>query len=178
MLNSINNASTSAFDSAYPTMPGYSIGSDSFGLMCTAEDQIHWLYLHFISNVSDIETALQQLKAEITSAYEVADGQILTQANAYTDSIARRLKALIENLEAVSLDWDVTNGTATDSVTAMRDLFNDVTVHSVTVEKLSELTPTVEELSECGLNVRGVAVFNGALKPNFEPEGIRCSAEP
>lgn len=173
MLTNINNRSTSAFDNIYPTMPGYSVGTDSFGLMRTAEDQIHWLYMHFISNVSDIESALEQLKSEITAAYGTADALTLTQANSYTDSVAARLKGLIDNLETSSLDWDVTNGTATDSVTAMRDLFNDVTVHSVTVDDLSALTPTVAELADCGLNVRGVAVFNGALQAGFTPEGIR-----
>lgn len=77
------------------------------------------------------------------------------------------LKQLIDLLEASSLDWDVQHGYYIDSQDAMRDMFNDVTVHAITVGELNELNITVDSLAECGLNVRGLAVMSYWLKSAF-----------
>lgn len=75
---------------------------------------------------------------------------------------------LISDLQVGSLQWDVQHGYYIDSQEAMRDMFNDVTVHSITVGELNELDMTVESLAECGLNVRGLAVMSYWLKSKFE----------
>ena len=81
------------------------------------------------------------------------------------------LTELIEALEGSSLDWDVQHGKYTDTVHAMRDMFNDVTLHSYNNEQLEEifddLNMTVDGLADCGLNVKGYALFNHhILRPN------------
>ena len=87
------------------------------------------------------------------------------------------LRALIEQIEEGSLQWDVTQGEYTDSVTAMRDMFNDLTVHAITVDTLAGLDMDVDGLANCGLNVRGLAVFSGYLiGEDFSPEGIMWQA--
>lgn len=83
------------------------------------------------------------------------------------DEKASELKVLIDLLTEGSLDYDVQHGYYIDSQDAMRDMFNDVTVHSITVGELNELDMTVAELAECGLNVRGLAVMSYWLKSEF-----------
>lgn len=85
----------------------------------------------------------------------------------YTDAQISELHQLIDMLESSSLDWDVQHGYYIDSQDAMRDMFNDVTVHAITVGELNELDMTVDSLAECGLNVRGLAVMSYWLKSAF-----------
>ena len=94
----------------------------------------------------------------------------------YTDAQISELHQLIDLLESSSLDWDVQHGYYIDSQDAMRDMFNDVTVHALTVGELNELDMTVDSLAECGLNVRGLAVMSYWLKsafpllPEYQPQ--------
>lgn len=47
-----------------PTMPGYSFGDDApFSAMLTPEDQIHWLYKHVLSYLTDVEGLQKQIDA-------------------------------------------------------------------------------------------------------------------
>lgn len=85
----------------------------------------------------------------------------------YVDRNIAELKQLIDLLTKGSLDWDVQHGYYIDSQDAMRDMFNDVTVHAITVGELNELDMTVESLANCGLNVRGLAVMSYWLKSAF-----------
>ena len=77
------------------------------------------------------------------------------------------LKELIDAISGSSIDWDVQHGYYTDTVHAMRDMFNDVTVHSYSLEQLDDvfetLDMTVDSLAECGLNVKGLALMSHAL---------------
>lgn len=95
----------------------------------------------------------------------------------YTDQQLLALKtyliSLIDQITAAMEIWDVTLGRFNNNVDSMRDLFNDVTVHAITVDTLANLDLTVDGLSECGLNVRGLAVFSGYLEgDSFVPEGV------
>lgn len=107
--------------------------------------------------------------------------QLFANSKAYTDTEIKNLdvslRALIEQIEEGSLQWDVTQGEYTDSVTAMRDMFNDLTVHAITVDTLAGMDMDVDGLANCGLNVRGLAVFSGYLiGEDFSPEGIMYQA--
>ena len=95
----------------------------------------------------------------------------------YTDAeIAKlddELRKLIVGMQIGYMVWDVTEGRYADSVAAMRNLFNDITVHAITVDTLAGLDLDVDGLADCGLNVRGLAVFSGYLiGDGFTPEGI------
>lgn len=87
----------------------------------------------------------------------------------YTKLIAVKseLEKLIEDVTAGQLQWDVQVGGYMPSNVAQRDMFNDVTVHSITVSDLNNLNMTVDELSNCGLNVRGLAVMSYWLVDSF-----------
>lgn len=82
------------------------------------------------------------------------------------------LTAMIQALAVGQLQWDVQVGDHVGTVQAQRDMFNDLTVHAITVGTLNALDMTVASLAECGLNVRGLAVYSGALVDGFVPEGI------
>lgn len=77
------------------------------------------------------------------------------------------LQDLIKSLDQTTLIWDVQHGNLTSSANAMRDMFNDITVHAITVKKLNTLNMTVKELADCGLNVRGLAVMSYYLIDKF-----------
>ena len=90
----------------------------------------------------------------------------------YVDTQDQELRDLIMELTKGSLDYDVQHGNWIDTETAMRDMFNDVTVHAMTVKEFEEWAAgqgwTVATLSECGLNCRGWAVMNYWLVDPFE----------
>lgn len=122
----------------------------------------------FVTNV-EFDDFKNQIHAEQVAQTEQLEG--------YTDSeidkLDKNLRDLIADLQVGMLIWNVTVGAYTDNVKAMRDLFNDVTVHAITVDTLANLDLTVDGLSECGLNVRGLAVFSGYLEgDSFVPEGV------
>lgn len=98
-----------------------------------------------------------------------------------SDTIDARLADLESEIKALvgtTLVWDVQHGNLQPSTTAMRDMFNDVTVHAITVEQLSELDVTVESLANCGLNVRGLAVMSYWLVERFSlPDGFSPKQE-
>lgn len=99
------------------------------------------------------------------------------QLKEYTDSeindLDRKLRNLIDGMQIGMLVWNVTVGAYTDNVNAMRDMFNDLTVHAITVDALAQLDMTVDQLADCGLNVRGLAVYSGELEGDgFVPEGV------
>lgn len=74
---------------------------------------------------------------------------------------------LILQLQMGELQWDCQTGWYADTVDAQRDMFNDLSVHAITVEKLNKLDMTVDSLAECGLNVRGLAVMSYWLYDKF-----------
>lgn len=108
--------------------------------------------------------------------------KIKSDAETYTDveiaNLDNKLIKIIEQLQIGMLIWNVTVGKYTENVTAMRDFFNDVTVHAITVDTLANMDITVDGLNDCGLNVRGLAVFSGYLVgDDFVPEGIMYSGD-
>lgn len=103
-----------------------------------------------------LETLGNQVENEIV--------QIRADLNHKIDALRAELMDLIEALETGQLQWDVQLGKYTATVEAQRDMFNDVTVHSYNLEQLDVIFNTknftVEDLANCGLNVKGYAVYN------------------
>lgn len=127
----------------------------------------------FVST-DEFKEFINQLNAELD--------KIKSDAETYTDGEIAKLDdkfvKLIEQLQIGMLIWNVTVGKYTENVTAMRDFFNDVTVHAITVDTLANMDITVDGLTDCGLNVRGLAVFSGYLVgDDFVPEGIMYSGD-
>lgn len=125
--------------------------------------------------VDQFKEFLNQLNAEQASQ--------TSELEQYTDTAVSnlddKLMGIIAGIQVGMLIWNVTKGKYTGNVESMRDIFNDITVHAITVDTLAEMDLTVDQLSDCGLNVRGLAVFSGYLVgEDFEPEGIRYTEAP
>ena len=93
----------------------------------------------------------------------------LEEAHRELLSLREELIELILQVGEGSLDWDVQKGAYDSSINAMRDMFNDVTVHALYIDEFNALNLTVEDLANCGLNVRGLAVMSRWLVDNTEP---------
>ena len=115
-----------------------------------------------------------QVHAEQVSQTEQLEGY----TNSEIGKLDKNLRDLIASSQVGALIWNVTAGAYADNVRAMRDFFNDVTVHAITVDRLAQLDLTVDQLADCGLNVRGLAVYSGQLiGDGFVPEGIMYDEE-
>ena len=77
----------------------------------------------------------------------------------YTDEQVADLWAYLENIADGWLIWDETTGGYSPNRDAIRHLFNDVAVHACTVDELAEWG-NVADLANCGLTVRGLAVWS------------------
>lgn len=139
-----------------------------------------------MGRLSEIDTAYLPLDQfqEFLNQLNAEQAAQTSELEDYTDTSVSNLRTelikLINGLQIGMLIWDVTQGAFDDNVQAMRDLFNDVTVHAITVDTLANLEGlTVDGLANSGLNVRGLAVFSGYLEgADFVPEGITYSEAP
>lgn len=127
----------------------------------------------FYWDVKSQEQRIKTMCCYINSLVEYVDALNAQDAKNYADLRAiiaatkSELEALIDQMTAGQNQWDITTGTYEPSVVAQRDMFNDVTVHSITVADLAGLDMTVDELASCGLNVRGLAVMSYWLLEHF-----------
>lgn len=127
----------------------------------------------FVATV-EFDDFKNQIHAEQVSQTEQLEGY----TNSEIGKLDKNLRYLIANLQVGALIWNVTAGTYADNAKAMRDFFNDVAVHAITVDQLAQLDMTVDQLADCGLNVRGLAVYSGQLiGDGFVPEGIMYDKE-
>ena len=91
-------------------------------------------------------------------------------------SVIAGLRKEIYELSVGTMAWNVQHGRFTPSIQAQRDMFNDLTVHAITVKELNELDMTVDSLANCGLNVRGLAVMSRWLIDKFDiPDDFKQS---
>jgi hypothetical protein len=101
---------------------------------------------------NDVQNELDKIRADITDWEKALRDEMLN---------------LIASLQEGQLQWDVQQGRYADTVEAQRDMFNDVTVHAYNVEQLETLFDTlnmdVDGLANCGLNVKGFAIYNTYL---------------
>lgn len=147
----------------------------------SVEQQIACLYGKIAGIDSDFVTAVEfdDFKNQIHAEQVAQTEQLEGYTDSEIDKLNKNLRDLIAGLQVGMLVWNVTVGAYTDNVKAMRDFFNDATVHAITVNSLAQLDMTVDQLADCGLNVRGLAVFSGYLiGEDFVPEGITYDGEP
>lgn len=78
------------------------------------------------------------------------------------------LRTEIYELTVGVMSWNVQHGRFTSSTQAQRDMFNDLSVHALTIKKLNSLEMTVSDLANCGLGVRGLAVMSYWLVDKFD----------
>lgn len=127
----------------------------------------------FYWDVHSQEQRIKQMCCYIDSLVNYVDALNEQEQNDYTDLLARLTalrSELINRMDELTYgmsQWDCQTGTYEQTKIAQRDMFNDLSVHSITVTDLVALDLTVDELANCGLNVRGLAVMSYWLVDSF-----------
>lgn len=108
----------------------------------------------------------------------VSPKEFATYRQEMRDTIAS-LRTEIYELSVGVMSWNVQHGRFTPSTQAQRDMFNDLSVHAITVRRLNSLKITVSGLASCGLNVRGLAVMSQWLVERFDlSDDFRPTSKP
>ena len=154
-----------AFTTFTPTLPEF------YWDVYSAEQRIkHICYeLCKMKAYSDyLAERINELGEDVSIELKEMQENLDKQQREFHDEIIR----LIEELQVGCLQWNCQHGEFTGTVQAQRDMFNDVTVHSYNIEQLETvfnvLDMNVDELANCGLNVKGFAVVNHFL---YNPHG-------
>lgn len=150
----------------------------NFTQFTPALPEFYWDVYSSEQRIKQICCELHKMRCYTEYLSEVMQGieeNVDSQLQKTTDEIKKEMQDLyatvlrmIGELEKGAAQWDVQLGEYQTTVDAQRDMFNDVTLHSYSIEQLDnvfdELDMTVDGLTNCGLNVKGFAVFNHALK--------------
>ena len=127
--------------------------------------EIDTSFVHTSQFADFLEWLKKDQDAQTADMREYTDAEVKDAVNA--------LLKLIEETQKGMMLWNVVLGKFYGNANTMRDIFNDLTVHAIDVDTLAELDMDVAQLSECGLNVRGLAVFSGyLLGEKFQPLGV------
>ena len=156
---------------------GYPVEFAPFGWITQGTSAVPDFYWNVVSNeqrwkflcinLNAIVNFTNNIVIEINKIQSVSPDDLDNLRTELNDKL-HTLQDLIKSLDQTTLIWDVQHGNLTSSTNAMRDMFNDVTVHAITVKKLNTLNMTVKELADCGLNVRGLAVMSYYLIDKFD----------
>lgn len=127
--------------------------------------EIDTSFVHTSQFADFLEWLKKDQDAQTADMREYTDAEVKDAVNA--------LLKLIEETQKGMMLWNVVLGEFYGNTNTMRDIFNDLTVHAIDVDTLADLDMDVAQLSECGLNVRGLAVFSGyLLGEQFRPLGV------
>lgn len=128
----------------------------------TQEELIKWLY----RNLDGLREYVDRLYSYVTDL-EFATVDYVDEQIAEIRKDVAELRELIDQLGESQLVWDVQHGYYTDSADAQRDMFADLTIHSMTIAQFNDWCNandvTVADLANCGLNCKGLAVISRSL---------------
>lgn len=116
--------------------------------LCKEYDKLAHYSSEIASTVNDIDSTVKT---------ELAD--TIAEVNASLKVLDENWTKILNEITETDVSWNVQFGKSTSSVEAMRDMFNDVSIHSITVEELNALDITVEGLADSTLSVRGLALI-------------------
>lgn len=105
-----------------------------------------------------------------------ASKEEMAEFKAQVEEEVKALSKIINNLAQGTLQWDVQHGMFNNTVDAQRDMFNDVTIHSIPISTINEMDMTVEQLANCGLNVKGLALVSHWLQDKNDYVPTDCKA--
>lgn len=147
----------SAFVSSTPALPAF------YWDVYSSEQRIKELCKE-LKKLADYGTYLADTIDEIQA---ITPDEFKAYQQEVRDTVANLRKEIYE-LSVGTESWNVQHGKFTSSTEAQRDMFNDLTVHAITVKTLNSLDMTVKDLADCGLNVRGLAVMSYSLIDKFD----------
>lgn len=147
----------SAFTAATPALPSF------YWDVYSSEQRIKELCKE-LKKLADYGTYLAETIDEIQA---ITPAEFKAYQQEVRETVANIRKEIYE-LSIGTESWNVQQGKLTSSTEAQRDMFNDLTVHAITVKTLNSLDMTVKDLADCGLNVRGLAVMSYWLVQKFD----------
>ena len=157
----------SAFTAATPALPAF------YWDVYSSEQRIKELCKE-LKKLADYGTYLADTIDEIQA---ITPDEFKDYQQEVRETVANLRKEIYE-LSIGAESWNVQHGKLTSSTEAQRDMFNDLTVHAITVHTLNSLDMTVKDLAYCGLNVRGLAVMSYWLVQKFDiPDYFKNIAE-
>ena len=147
----------SAFTAATPALPAF------YWDVYSSEQRIKELCKE-LKKLADYGTYLAETIDEIQA---ITPDEFKEYQQEVRETVANLRKEIYE-LSIGTESWNVQHGKLTSTTEAQRDMFNDLTVHAITVKTLNSLDMTVKDLADCGLNVRGLAVMSYWLVQKFD----------
>lgn len=147
----------SAFVSSTPALPAF------YWDVYSQEQRIKELCKE-LKKLADYGTYLAETIDEIQA---ITPDEFKAYQQEVRETVANLRKEIYE-LSIGTESWNVQHGKLTSTTEAQRDMFNDLTVHAITVKTLNSLDMTVKDLANCGLNVRGLAVMSYWLVQKFD----------
>lgn len=147
----------SAFTAATPALPAF------YWDVYSSEQRIKELCKE-LKKLADYGTYLAETIDEIQA---ITPDEFKAYQQEVRETVANLRKEIYE-LSIGTESWNVQQGKLTSTTEAQRDMFNDLTVHAITVKTLNSLDMTVKDLADCGLNVRGLAVMSYWLVQKFD----------
>lgn len=147
----------SAFTAGTPALPAF------YWDVYSSEQRIKELCKE-LKKLADYGTYLAKTIDEIQA---ITPDEFKAYQQEVRETVANLRKEIYE-LSIGTESWNVQHGKLTSTTEAQRDMFNDLTVHAITVKTLNSLDMTVKDLADCGLNVRGLAVMSYWLVQKFD----------
>lgn len=147
----------SAFTAGTPALPAF------YWDVYSSEQRIKELCKE-LKKLADYGTYLAETIDEIQA---ITPDEFKAYQQEVRETVANLRKEIYE-LSIGTESWNVQHGKLTSTTEAQRDMFNDLTVHAITVKTLNSLDMTVKDLANCGLNVRGLAVMSYWLVQKFD----------
>lgn len=147
----------SAFVSSTPALPAF------YWDVYSQEQRIKEMCKE-LKKLADYGTYLAETIDEIQA---ITPDEFKAYQQEVRETVANLRKEIYE-LSIGTESWNVQHGKLTSTTEAQRDMFNDLTVHAITVKTLNSLDMTVKDLADCGLNVRGLAVMSYWLVQKFD----------
>lgn len=147
----------SAFTAGTPALPAF------YWDVYSSEQRIKELCKE-LKKLADYGTYLAETIDEIQA---ITPDEFKAYQQEVSETVAN-LRNEIYELSIGTESWNVQHGNYTTSKQSQRDMFNDLSVHAITVKTLNSLDMTVKDLADCGLNVRGLAVMSYWLVQKFD----------
>ena len=147
----------SAFTAGTPALPAF------YWDVYSSEQRIKELCKE-LKKLADYGTYLAETIDEIQA---ITPDEFKTYQQEVRETVADLRKEIYE-LSIGTESWNVQHGKLTSTTEAQRDMFNDLSVHAITVKTLNSLDMTVKDLADCSLNVRGLAVMSYWLVQKFD----------
>lgn len=138
--------------------------------LCLEYDKLTHYVSMLADNINKLPDYMEDVQAKLDELKKYVDSQ--------DDTLDEKWQETLANVKDGALLWDVTLGRYNDGIQTMRNLFNDLTLHSLSCDTIAETDETVDEVSDSGLNTRGWAVYAGYLDPELLPDGVGYVAPP